>query len=585
MEIPKLGYWGLLTTYLKPHRRLFYTLSALILVAITLQILNPLVVRYFIDSASDKSATTTTLTYAALAFLIVATIQQVSTVASVYVGETLAWSATNDMRHDLALHCYQLDMSFHKVKTPGEMIERLDTDISALANFFSAFLIRVTGNLLLLLGIIGVLTVVDWRIGLPFALLLLVTIVLLTYFRRRAVPFWEIAHEGSAEVFGFLEERLAGTEDIRSSGANEYVFQQFGDVLNMRASRWRKAWTMNFSVMSIIRSMNGIMYVMALALGYYFFTHNLITLGTAYILIYYTTMLGRPLREISQQIQDLQRAGGSILRVEQLYATTSKIEDGQGADIADGPLAVEFENVTFSYDDEKDDDIILHDLSFDLPKGEVLGLLGRTGAGKTTISRLLFRLYDINQGAIKLGGVDIREPKINDLRKYVGMVTQDVQIFRASIRDNLTFFDDSVPDDRIMEVIEDLGLSAWLGQQAEGLDTMMESGGRSISAGEAQLLAFTRIFLRNPGLIIMDEASSRLDPATEQLIERAVDKLLHNRTGIIIAHRLKTVQRADVIMVLEDGRVKEYGERVALMNDDNSHFAQLLETGLEEVLV
>jgi len=213
-----------------------------------------------------------------------------------------------------------------------------------------------------------------------------------------------------------------------------------------------------------------------------------------------------------------------------------------------------------------------------------MGLLGRTGAGKTTIARLLFRLYEPQTGTIRLGGHDLQDATLAQLRYHVGIVTQDVQLFRATIRDNLTFFDNSISDERIMAVIDELELRDWFETLPNGLDTKLESGGKGVSAGEAQLLAFTRIFLRNPGLVIMDEASSRLDPATERRIERAVDKLLANRTGIIIAHRLGTVQRADEIMILENGGIGEHGEYDVLVNDPNSRFYQLLQTGLQEVL-
>ena len=163
-------------------------------------------------------------------------------------------------------------------------------------------------------------------------------------------------------------------------------------------------------------------------------------------------------------------------------------------------------------------------------------------------------------------------------------MTQDVQLFQATVRDNLTFFDRSIPDTRIQEVIERLELAEWYDALPDGLDTKLETGGRGLSAGEAQLLAFTRVFLRDPGLVILDEASSRLDLATEQLIERAVDILLKDRTALIIAHRLGTVHRADEIMILQDGEIIEHGERVALASDPHSRFAHLLETGLEEVL-
>jgi ABC-type multidrug transport system fused ATPase/permease subunit len=170
------------------------------------------------------------------------------------------------------------------------------------------------------------------------------------------------------------------------------------------------------------------------------------------------------------------------------------------------------------------------------------------------------------------------------LRRHIGMVTQDVQILPASVRDNLSFFDASLPDARLLEVIREVGLDTWLSGLPQGLDTRLGAGGSEPSAGEAQLLAFARVFLRDPGLVIMDEASSRLDPATERLIERAVDRLLEGRTAIIVAHRLRTIERADQIMILEQGRIVEHGERDALANDPDSQFARLLQAGLTEVL-
>jgi ABC-type multidrug transport system fused ATPase/permease subunit len=219
----------------------------------------------------------------------------------------------------------------------------------------------------------------------------------------------------------------------------------------------------------------------------------------------------------------------------------------------------------------------------------VVGLLGRTGSGKTTLTRLLFRLYDPDEGCICLGEAgrlaDLRQAPLQALRRRVGMVTQNIQLFHATVRENLTFFDPSIPDGKILGAIQDLGLGEWIQSLPNGLDTELSSGGGGLSAGEAQLLAFTRIFLRDPGLVILDEATSRLDPATEALIERAVDKLVRGRTAIIVAHRLGTVHRADDILILEDGQVCEWGERLALAGDPASRFSQLLETGLEEVLV
>jgi ABC-type multidrug transport system fused ATPase/permease subunit len=227
----------------------------------------------------------------------------------------------------------------------------------------------------------------------------------------------------------------------------------------------------------------------------------------------------------------------------------------------------------------------LHDISFRLEPGQVLGLLGRTGSGKTSLSRLLFRLYEANAGVIRLNDVDLRRLDLAGLRQRVGLVTQEVQLFQASLRDNLTLFDPAISDERILESFEVLGLSPWYRALPHDLDTELMGDNSSLSAGEAQLLALTRIFLKDPGLVILDEASSRLDPATEQLLERAMDRLLQQRTAIIIAHRLSTVRRADQIMILEQGRIKEYGRYQALATQPGSVFSQLLQTGLQEVLV
>jgi ATP-binding cassette subfamily B protein len=211
-------------------------------------------------------------------------------------------------------------------------------------------------------------------------------------------------------------------------------------------------------------------------------------------------------------------------------------------------------------------------------------VLVRTGSGKTTLTRLLYRLYDPDAGVIALSGVDLRTVGLDELRRRVGVVTQEVQLFQATLRENITFFDASIDDAAVMAALAELGLAEWVRAMPDGLDTLLSAGGRGLSAGEAQLLAFARLLLRDPGLVILDEAAARLDPITEQRLEAAIDRLLRQRTGVIVAHRLHTLQRADDILILEDGRVIEYGARAMLAADPTSQFARLLQSGLEEVL-
>ena len=194
-----------------------------------------------------------------------------------------------------------------------------------------------------------------------------------------------------------------------------------------------------------------------------------------------------------------------------------------------------FDSVSFAYNEIEP---VLHDVTLDLRPGRVLGLLGRTGSGKTTITRLLFRLYDPDEGAVLLGGHDIRDARLSDLRDRVGLVTQDVRLFYGTVRDNLTFLDRSVPDARLLDMLQELGLTRWYDSLPDGLDTMLQPDGGGLSSGEAQMLAFARVFLKDPGLVVLDEATSRLDRVTEAAIERAIDRLVKGRTVLIVAHHL-----------------------------------------------
>jgi len=585
MDLPLQRYWQLLARYLRPLRLKVLLLAGLIFGGIGLQLVNPQIIRFFIDGAlADQPEQT--LVWVALAYLAASLVLQAVNVAATYVGEDIGWLATNHLRADLAYHCLRLDMSFHNEHKPGEMIERIDGDVADIAIFFAQFVIRIVGNLLLLIGVLLVLLAEDWRISLALAVYTGLALAGVIYLRQIAVPHWKAAREASAQLSGFLEEQLAGTEDIRASGAVAYTMRNLFKYHRILLEKQLKAGSINTLLVMAWLGLYTVGQTIALVFGYTFFQAGLISVGTVFLVINYTDSLFRPLREITNEIQNLQKAAAGIERVEALSSLEGNIKTTGQAVLPDGPLAVEFDRVTFGYNAQEP---VLRQVSFRLEPGQVLGLLGRTGSGKTTLTRLLFRLYDPTSGTIRLGlngrALDIRQAGLDNLRQSIGMVTQEVQLFRASVRDNLTFFDRTIPDEQILEVIETLGLAAWFQGLPQGLETELQSGGTSLSAGEAQLLAFTRVFLRNPGLVIMDEASSRLDPATEQLIERAVDRLLAGRTGIIVAHRLSTVHRADQIMIIEAGHIREFGRYTDLVHNPTSRFYQLLQTGLEEVLV
>ena len=581
-------YWGLLAEYLKHQKLQVFLLAVLLLTSIGLALVNPQIVRYYLDAVEAGSDLETLLGAAAL-FMGVALLRQFVNLAVTYMGENVAWTATNSLRADLALHCLKLDMSFHKQYKPGELIERVDGDVNQLANFFSQMVIRLVGNLLLVVGVLILLAVQDWRLGLSITAVALLGVIALNWLNKRSVPRWQVVRQVEAKLFGFLEEWLNGTEEIRTSGAESFILLRLYQVMRERYKKILSAMRIYVLVEDLHLGVFALAYSAAHILGYTLFRDGSLTIGGVYLIFYYIDLLKGTLWEILHQVEDLQRAAASINRITELRQIQPTISDGEGVAFPAGPLAVAFKDVSFHYDDDEETDILQH-VSFELQPGAVLGLLGRTGSGKSTLTKLLFRFYDTSSGSIHLGDApdsrsdsqlfDIRQARQSQLRSRIGMVTQEVQLFHATVRQNLTLFDDSIPDERVMRALEDIGLGEWLAQLPDGLDTPLESSGSGLSAGEAQLLAFARVFLADPGLVILDEASSRLDPATGRLIEQAVDKLLSNRTAIIIAHRLGTVQRADEIMILEDGRIAEYGSRPALASDPNSRFSSLLKTGL-----
>jgi ATP-binding cassette subfamily B protein len=574
-------YFSLLAHYLLRRKKILFLLSGMFLANMTLQLVSPLVLQKFIDMAISQQPLRI-LIFTALVFIAFTLMSQVLNVWSNYWGTNIGWQATNELRIDLLRHCFILPLRFYSTHTPGEMIERIDGDTSKMATFFTQFTLQIVGNLLLLMGIIFILLCIDWRVGLGLGCFVLLAFIAFFTIRRKAQPLWRQQRQASADIYGFLEEHLAGTEDIRTNGATPYTLRSFALWLRAyyRATRragLATALLINTSVLFITVGTG-----VAFTIGTILFIRHVFSFSTVYLIYYYTAMLVRPIDAITQQFDDLQNIGACSQRVQEILQTPAEMFEGSKLLDLEGPVQVRFEHVSFSYTPGVP---VLHDLTFTLPAGHRLGILGRTGSGKTTITNLLLRFYRPDGGTIYFADQDIETLQLDAFRQSIAIVTQDVHLFNATIRDNLTFFDSSLPDSLVQEALHLMGLDEWLKTQPAGLDTMLESGGGGLSAGQAQLLAFTRVFLRNPKIVILDEASSRLDLATTRKLEMAMETLLKGRTAIIIAHRLMTLARADDILLLEDGRIQEFGSREDLLTQSDSRFAQLMRSEVKEVLL
>src|SRR5438105_3195844 len=414
---------ALLATYLRPEWRRAVLLAVLLLSGIGLELANPQIAKAFIDEAQSGEPLVR-LVWIALLFFAVALLTQAATVAETCVAEDLGWRTTNALRADLTRHVLALDVSFHSAHTPGELIERIDGDVSAIAGFFSRFVVEVIGNAIFLVGVLFLLYREDWHIGALITVFAALALVFMTRGGAFVSVRARLAREAAADLSSYLQERLVGLPDLKTSGADAYAMRKLDERLGARFHRANAAAMAG----TIFNGTVGVLLALgtgaALAGSAYLYEAGAVTLGSVYLVFRYTGMLHTPLQRLTRQMNSLQQATGAIVRVRELFATPVHINDGDGAPLPRGPLAVELDAVSFAYGSEP----ILHRVSCRVEPGEILGVLGRTGSGKTTISRLLFRLYDANEGVVRLDGSDIKTTRLADLRARVGLVTQDVQL-------------------------------------------------------------------------------------------------------------------------------------------------------------
>jgi ABC-type multidrug transport system fused ATPase/permease subunit len=563
--------WRVPVRYLRPYRRQVLLLAAILAATIAVQLAAPLVASRFIDQATGGGPRETLVALAALTVAL-ALLGQGIAVAETWVAERISWGATNALREDLAAHLLRLDAAFHHAHTPGELIERVDGDVGTLARFFSRFAVYVVGNAVLMVGVLGLLYAIDWRVGLGLTLFVATALATMLRLRVVATPFSAAERQAAADAYGFLGEYLAGLEDIRASGAGAFVLRRWAELTRRWLAAKIGAQMRGYSMVASSQGLFGLGMAFALALSAVLYRDGSLTIGAVFLVFRYAEMLRQPTEQIRNEVQDLQQAGASFGRIEGLLARQPRLTDGPGDRLPPGPLAVDLDGVWFGYQPGTP---VLRGVTLHLPPHRVLGIVGRTGSGKTTLTRLLPRFYDPDAGVVCLGGVDLRTVSLAAVRSRLGLVTQEAQLFNASVRHNLTLFDDEVPDDRLVDVLKSVGMGEWLRALPLGLDTTLGAGG-GLSAGQTQVLACARLLLRDPDVVILDEPSSRLDPVTERLVHGALGRLLAGRTGIVVAHRLSTFAFADDILVLERGEVIEHGPRLDLAATPGSHYAAML---------
>lgn len=563
----------LLTAYLRAERRPLAGLSAVLVVAMLLPVAGPILLGGVVDDALAGRGVGVLIAGAG-AFLAITLVADALQLFITYAAVRLAWRIGNRLRQDLARHALGLDLTWHGGHSPGLLIERIDGDVEAIVRFSSTAVLNLLGNAVLLAGTLVAAFVIEWRAGLLIGVVAAAAVAVMRRLRRAAVGAFDAEREVQANLYGDLEERLGGLEDLRANGAADYVVHR----LHTASSKWwhiaRRASFLGDGAYALAAATFSLGSVATLAFAIYLNLQGQLSLGATLALFRFAQMVRQPLESVAEQLTEFQRAIAGSRRAARLLATRPALVDGPGTPLPSGPLEVEFDNVVFAYPDEPEQPV-LDGVSLRLDPGTVLGIVGRTGSGKTSLGRLLLRFWDVTSGALRLGGVDLRQTTQAELRRRIGVVTQEVQILRASLRDNLTLLGTvDAADARLWQVLTDVGLRDWSQALPHGLETQLD-GDLQLSAGQAQLLAFARILLTDPGLVVLDEATSRLDPDTEELIGQATGRVIQGRTVVIIAHRLETLDRVDEVAVMSDGTIVEHGPRRDLLANPDSRYRAL----------
>ena len=492
------------------------------------------------------------------------------------VGQRL----TARIRDDLFQHAMSLSLRFHDGMPVGKLLTRLTSDVDALAEVFGSGAVGVLGDLVSLVVIATTMLMIEWRLGLMLLLTQVpVTLSVLWLQRRYRKANYRVREELS-QLNADFQENLQGLEVVqmyRREKVNSARFLRTGTAYR---SAVNGTIFFDSSISALLEWVALGAVALVLAAGGWMVTGGAMGLGTLTTFILYSQRLFDPLRQLAERFTQIQGGLTAVERIGELMERPLEIEEAPDAmPMAPGGAGeVIFENVSFSY---RPDEPILRNLSFRIAPGEHVALVGPTGSGKSTIIRLLCRLYEPQQGRILVDGRDIRTIPMADLRRTLGVVLQDTFLFSGNVADNLRL-NEAVSDQDLEQVCRDLGLEDLLSRLPNGLDTELRERGGNLSSGERQLLAVARVAIRNPTVLVMDEATAFMDPSTEATLQADLDRILQKRTAVVIAHRLATVEASDRILVLRRGELIEEGTHLELRARDGlyAQLAELQERGL-----
>lgn len=580
-ETPKnnLLTFSQLYKFVKPYQMVFIGVALCSILVSLLSTAQPYLIRIAIDKyiiPKDYNGLII-ITLALIGLLITETLLLF---AFSYASNWLGQSVIKDIRKKLFTHLLKFKMSYYDKSSVGTLVTRAVNDLERIGEIFTSGLFEIVSDLLKMLVISVFMFAIDWKL----ALLSLVTMPFILYMTRwfqrsMKMAFIEVRKE-VANMNSFVQERISGIKIVQLFSQEKEELEKFNEINRKHRVAWLKTIWYN----SIFFPVGDLAVSITIALivwqgGYAAVVSNSSDLGIIFLFIQLSQMLFRPLRHIADKFNTLQMGVIASQRVLYILNSSNEVEKEGKNELENVKGNIRFEKVRFEY--VKDEEI-LHGISFEAKQGEKIAIVGATGAGKSTIINLLNRFYDIKSGAIYIDNQDISSVSLSSLRKHIATVLQDVFLFADSILNNITLKNSQITENEVIEAAKNIGVHDFFMSLPNGYHYNVKERGTMLSAGQRQLIAFLRAYVHKPEILILDEATSSVDSHSEQLIQKATDKITEGRTSIIIAHRLATVKKADKIIVLEKGNIVEIGSHSELLQIENGYYRNLHEVQFSE---
>ena len=548
--------------FAKPYKVTFFITA---LSAILLSVLGPtrpLLINHAIDNyivIPDKQGLIN-ITMILMAILVIEGVLQFF---YIYLSTWLGQHVIQDLRTKVFKHILSLRMKYFDNTPIGTLVTRSISDIETIADIFSQGLLVIIAELLKLIVVVSMMFYVDWRLALIAMLTIPVLLVATSWFKRNIKASFQDVREQVSQLNTFVQEHIVGMNVVQIFNREKSEYDKFFKI----NKEHRDAHLRSIFYYAVFFPVVEVLSAMSIGLIVWYGGHGIlegksITVGELIAFILFVHMMFRPIRQLADRFNILQMGIVGSERVFKVLDTEEKIIDNGIKTFTDLKGSIAFSDVDFAY---KKGEWVLKDLSFNIDAGNMLALVGRTGAGKTSIVSVLNRFYDINSGVITIDGINVKDIALANLRKNIALVQQEVFLFSDSILNNITLFDATVSRETVVAAAKEIGVDEFINSLPGNYDYVVGERGVTLSAGQRQLIAFLRVYIRDPKILILDEATASIDTATEELLQLALEKLSTNRTTIVIAHRLSTIVNADKILHLKNGNVLEEGTHQELL--------------------